>query len=252
MEPEARFDEILSGTRTEPVDSAIVAGVCPGEKVAVGRGEGTEASGGSAREALQLSFAELPNPVRSGEGDHGNNVVQETVPFRWDPALGNPGADNVVGGSVLQPGQAHVDPGSGVSGQGARQEVPQATESESPAPQEPTQEVTPQEPTQEITPRQVVINATDLSVTDVNWPGIFPLFELPTGLDLDRPMEVMQIHFWSPIINSWIKLVSMKSGEQGVVEVTPADIEGISQGQAQGLPKVEAIRRVLGIMVNGQ
>jgi hypothetical protein len=91
-----------------------------------------------------------------------------------------------------------------------------------------------------------VINATNLEITEVSWPGYPALFDLETALDLDREIHVMQIHFWSPPINSWVKLVPVKSGEQGVVEVTPADIEAISAGQAQGLPKVEAIRQVLG------
>lgn len=95
-----------------------------------------------------------------------------------------------------------------------------------------------------------MINATDLSVTPVDWPGYPPLFDVGT-FDVQRPMAVMQVHFWSQVLNSWVKLVPQHTGEQGVVEVTPADIEGITQGEAQGLPKVEAIRRVLGIMLTG-
>ena len=94
-----------------------------------------------------------------------------------------------------------------------------------------------------------MINATNLDMTAVTWPGYPPLFELDTALDLNRRIQVMQVHFWSPQINSWVKLVPVKNGEQGVVEVTPVDIENINAAQSQGFPKVEAIRQVLGVTV---
>jgi hypothetical protein len=94
-----------------------------------------------------------------------------------------------------------------------------------------------------------VINATDLSVTDVDWPGYPALFTIPAALDLDQDYQVLQVVFWSQKAQSWVKLVPTKVGEEGVLEVTPGDIEAIVAGEAQGLPKVEAIRRVLGVMV---
>ena len=95
--------------------------------------------------------------------------------------------------------------------------------------------------------RQVVLNATDLTITEVAWPGYPALLEVGT-FEADQAFDVMQIHFWSPPMNAWIKLVSAKTGEAGVIEVELGDLEAIRQLEAQGVPKVEAIRRVLGVL----
>lgn len=92
--------------------------------------------------------------------------------------------------------------------------------------------------------RQIVVNATEFTSTDVDWPGYPALFDMEYP---DKVIQVMQIHFWSPIMQTWVKLVSQKSGEPGVIEATFEDIEMIKQGMAEGLPRAEAIRRVLGL-----
>ena len=92
-----------------------------------------------------------------------------------------------------------------------------------------------------------MINGADLPVTEVCWPGYLPLFQVGT-LDAQRAMDVMQVHLWSPIMRAWIKLVPRKLGEPGVIEGTPGDTQDICGLETQGVPKVEAIRRVLGWM----
>ena len=92
--------------------------------------------------------------------------------------------------------------------------------------------------------RQIVVNATEFTSTDVDWPGYPALFEMEYP---NLVVQVMQIHFWSPTMQTWVKLVSQKSGEQGVIEITIEDTEMVKRGMAEGLPRAEAIRQVLGI-----
>lgn len=92
-----------------------------------------------------------------------------------------------------------------------------------------------------------MINATDLAVTEVNWPGYPPLFQVGS-FEVQQAMDVMQVHFFSPPLNVWVKLVPQRTGEPGVLEVTVAELGAIQQYQAQGVPRNEAIRRVLGFL----
>lgn len=96
-----------------------------------------------------------------------------------------------------------------------------------------------------------MINGTDLGVTPVNWPGQHCLFET-AAIDLGPCYQVMQIHFWSPIMKSWIKLVPVATDAKDGIEITPMDIEAIQNLEAQGVPKVEAVRRVLDVFPRTQ
>lgn len=89
--------------------------------------------------------------------------------------------------------------------------------------------------------RQVVFNAVNLEVTHVDWGDYPALFET----DYNR---IMQIHFWSPMLNVWVKLVPVKSGVEapGVVEMTFADIEAIAAFADSGVQTWVAAERVLG------
>lgn len=87
--------------------------------------------------------------------------------------------------------------------------------------------------------RQVVIEATNLRVIDVEWPGVQPLFELPG-------VSVMQIHFYSPMLNRWVKLVPERTGDRTAVEVTFEDVRAIQGMADEGGSKIDAVRAVLG------
>ena len=88
---------------------------------------------------------------------------------------------------------------------------------------------------------QVVLNATSLEVTSVDWGDYPALFETDY-------QKIMQVHFWSPMFNVWVKLVPSKSGEAtpGVVEVTCADVEAMAAFADSGVDRRAAAERVLG------
>ena len=86
---------------------------------------------------------------------------------------------------------------------------------------------------------QMVLNATSLEQTEVQWGDYRPLFETDY-------QKIMQVHFWSPLINRWVKLVPAKTGDQSAAEVTPEDLVAIRQFMQSGCDQRVAIERVLG------
>jgi len=86
-----------------------------------------------------------------------------------------------------------------------------------------------------------VFNATEVKFTPVAWEGYPELFRFNEGSDI----VVLQVHFWSPIFNSWVKLVPVKSGEEGVIEITPQDVTQALAMQVQGISQAEIVNRIL-------
>jgi len=86
---------------------------------------------------------------------------------------------------------------------------------------------------------QVVFNATSLEATSVDWGDYPALFETDY-------QKIMQVHFWSSLINRWVKLVPAKTGDQSAVEVTPEDLVVTRQFMQFGCDQRVAIERVLG------
>lgn len=87
---------------------------------------------------------------------------------------------------------------------------------------------------------QVVIEATNLRVVPVEWPEVEPLVVLPDGT------QVMQIHFYSPVLNRWVKWSAQKSGDRTAVELTFEDLWAVQSIKNDTGSTFDAIKSVLG------
>lgn len=87
----------------------------------------------------------------------------------------------------------------------------------------------------------MVINATDLVITDVNWPHMKPLYNV-------MEIHVMEIHVWSPPLNCWVKVVPERYDDVNALVVTLDQMQRIAQFERQGMSKQQAIGAVLGEM----
>ena len=67
---------------------------------------------------------------------------------------------------------------------------------------------------------QVIVNATDFTMTRVHWPGSPMLY-----YDEECRVQVMQVHFWNVVLNSWVKLVPEKFEEPGVAILVLKDFQ---------------------------
>jgi len=56
----------------------------------------------------------------------------------------------------------------------------------------------------------------------------------------------MELHFWSPHVGKWIKLRPKRTGEAGVVELTPEDLASARVLQISGVDDRVALERVVG------
>lgn len=91
--------------------------------------------------------------------------------------------------------------------------------------------------------KQVVVNATNLAVTDVIWPGVDSLY-----FDSKLQAHVMQIHIWSNTLSKWLKIVPEYYLDKDALVVTLEQLSEIGVYEARGVPKLDAIELVLGGM----
>lgn len=88
--------------------------------------------------------------------------------------------------------------------------------------------------------RQYIWDETNQQAQEVNWPGVTPLSE-----DHGHG-AVMQLQFWSPVVNQWVFIVRQKTGRNlpGTLELSIDDALEISKVWRAGRPPMEVLSAV--------
>jgi hypothetical protein len=125
--------------------------------------------------------------VRDHESDHGDGSLPETASIGWDEAEGGEEFDELEHHSVFPGGPG---PRSG----------------EVQKPREPAGAVG------QAISRQVILNLTNLDTSVVNW-GAYPPLAVIDGV------AIMQITYFHPLLQRWIRLVPQVMGDPSAQEI---------------------------------
>jgi len=88
---------------------------------------------------------------------------------------------------------------------------------------------------------QWVLNLTSVQMSRVDWPGYPPVAVMPTG------EQIMQLLFWAPAINRWVRIGAQgRSVEGDVLCITFAEFQFLSQFIERGVPPHQALSMLLG------
>jgi hypothetical protein len=80
-----------------------------------------------------------------------------------------------------------------------------------------------------------------MQMSRVDWSGYPPVMVLPTG------EQIVQLLFWVPTINQWVRIGAQgRSVEGGVLCITFAEFQFLTQFIERGVPPHQAISMLLG------
>lgn len=85
-----------------------------------------------------------------------------------------------------------------------------------------------------------MLNLTSMQMSRVDWPGYPPAAVLPSG------EQIMQLLFWAPALNQWVRVGSQgRSIDGGVLSITFAEFQFLAQSVERGVPLAQALSMLL-------